>query len=195
MNLIPRGRRLIGSLALATAMTIVPAVSASAGTWTTSTASASSGCAVTWGSLPKTGSGPTSEPITNLRAGRHTCFDRLVVDLGPAGDGRPDFWVGYVDTWSPHDGSYPQPRGGARISIVVTAPVFANGMPTYQPANPLEAVNVAGYSTFRQVIWAPSEPASSDIGLGVRARLPMRAFVLDGPGAGHRLVIDVAHRW
>ena len=33
------------------------------------------------------------------------------------------------------------------------------------------------------------------LGLGVRARLPMRAFVLDGPGDGTRLVIDVAHRW
>jgi len=33
------------------------------------------------------------------------------------------------------------------------------------------------------------------IGLGVRARLPMRVFVLDGPGDGSRLVIDVAHRW
>jgi hypothetical protein len=129
MSLIPRGRRLIGSLVLATAMTIVPAVAVSAATWTTSAASGTTGCAVTWGSLPKSGSGPTTEPITNLRAGRHLCFDRLVVDLGPVGDGRPDFWVGYVDTWSPHDGTYPQPRGGARISIIVTAPVFANGTP------------------------------------------------------------------
>ena len=33
------------------------------------------------------------------------------------------------------------------------------------------------------------------IGLGVRARLPYRVFVLDGSGGGSRLVIDVAHRW
>jgi hypothetical protein len=29
----------------------------------------------------------------------------------------------------------------------------------------------------------------------VRARLPFRVFSLAGPGAGSRLVIDVAHRW
>lgn len=35
----------------------------------------------------------------------------------------------------------------------------------------------------------------SKFGLGVRARLPFRAFTLPGPGNGTRLVIDVAHRW
>ena len=37
--------------------------------------------------------------------------------------------------------------------------------------------------------------AVTQIGLGVRARLPFRVFTLDGPGNGSRLVIDVAHRW
>jgi hypothetical protein len=35
----------------------------------------------------------------------------------------------------------------------------------------------------------------TEIGLGVRARLPFRVFPLAGPGDGSRLVIDVAHRW
>jgi hypothetical protein len=29
----------------------------------------------------------------------------------------------------------------------------------------------------------------------VRARLPFRAFILDGPGEASRLVVDVGHRW
>jgi hypothetical protein len=33
------------------------------------------------------------------------------------------------------------------------------------------------------------------IGLGVRARLPMRVFNLAGPGSRSRLVIDVTHHW
>ena len=192
-----RTRRIVSSLVLAAAMSTVPAISVAAAPSPAPTATTSSGCSVHWGSLPKTSvESETTQPITNLRAGRHPCFDRLVVDLGPAGVGRPAYWVGYVDTFEPHDGSSPNPRGGAIISIVVSAWAFADGRSTYQPANPLEAVNVAGYSTFRQVIWAPGiEHRVSDIGLGVRARLPMRAFVLDGPGSGHRLVIDVAHRW
>ena len=54
---------------------------------------------------------------------------------------------------------------------------------------------VTGFSTFRQVSWAESQEGLTAVGLGVRARLPFRVFVLDGPGAGSRVVVDVAHRW
>ena len=57
------------------------------------------------------------------------------------------------------------------------------------------AVNVAGYTTFRQVAWAGSFEGQTSIGLGVRARLPFRVFTLAGPGGGSRIVVDVAHRW
>ena len=67
--------------------------------------------------------------------------------------------------------------------------------PTYTPANRDEAVNVAGFQTFRQVAFAGTFEAVTQIGLGVRARLPFRVFTLDEPGNGSRLVIDVAHRW
>ena len=70
-----------------------------------------------------------------------------------------------------------------------------DGRPTYRPANPNELVNVTGYSTFRQVASGGSFEGYTTIGLGVRARLPFRTFVLPGPGAGSRLVIDVGHRW
>jgi hypothetical protein len=43
--------------------------------------------------------------------------------------------------------------------------------------------------------WAGSFEGQTTLGLGVRARLPFRAFVLPGPGSGSRLVVDVAHRW
>ena len=54
---------------------------------------------------------------------------------------------------------------------------------------------MAGYGTFRQVAWAGSFEGQSTIGLGVRARLPFRVLVLDGPGDDARLVVDVAHSW
>jgi hypothetical protein len=59
----------------------------------------------------------------------------------------------------------------------------------------MEAVNVAGFDTFRQVVDSVSWEGQTQIGLGVRARLPFRVFVLTGPGAGSRLVIDVADNW
>jgi hypothetical protein len=66
---------------------------------------------------------------------------------------------------------------------------------TYRPADPSRAVAVGGFTTFRQVAFLGTHEAQTQIGLGVRARLPFRVFVLRGPGSGSRLVIDVAHRW
>jgi hypothetical protein len=59
----------------------------------------------------------------------------------------------------------------------------------------LKLTNVAYYRTFRQDVLAGSFEGITTIGLGVRARLPFRVFVLAGPGSGSRLVVDVAHRW
>lgn len=56
-------------------------------------------------------------------------------------------------------------------------------------------MSTSGYTTFRDVRWAGSFEGMSTVGLGVRARLPFRAFVLAGPGSGSRLVVDVAHQW
>ena len=52
---------------------------------------------------------------------------------------------------------------------------------------------MAGYSTLRAVEYGGSFEGYTTIGLGVRARLPMRVFTLPGPGNG--FVVDVAHHW
>ncbi len=173
--------------ALLLALTMTPAASAATST--------SSYCGITWGSLAKTATA-SSNPgtVQDLRAGRHDCYDRLVIDLGSSND--IDFDVRYV-TQVVQDGSgLPiSLRGGADLRILVQANAYDNVGPTFTPAVPAEAVAVTGFTTFRQVAWAGSFEGQSTIGLGVRARLPFRAFLLDGPGSGSRLVIDVAHRW
>lgn len=159
-----------------------------------SSASAAPFCGIYWGSLDK-GSAPLSTaPVTNVRTGRHACFDRIVVDLrGPAGG----YHVGYTDQIVGIGSGIPIPtRGGTALGIWVHHPAYdANGNATYTPANRNELTNVTGYQTFRQVVWAGSFEGYTSIGLGVRARLPFRVFTLPGPGSGARLVIDVAHRW
>jgi hypothetical protein len=89
-------------------------------------------------------------------------------------------------------------RGGALLEIVVQTP-YGPDSPSfwsgYSPRNPRELVNVSGWRTFRQVSLAEVHESQVTIGLGVRGRLPFRVFTLDGPGAGSRIVIDVAHRW
>jgi hypothetical protein len=153
-------------------------------------------CGITWGSLPKTATaGRVADPtVRNVRAGEQACYDRLVVDL--AGKVRAAS-VRYVpQVVSDGSGAVVALRGGARLQIVVDAPAYdVAGRATYLPRNRSELVNVTGYRTLRQVAWAGSFEGTTTIGLGVRARLPMRVFVLDGPGGGSRVVIDVANRW
>jgi hypothetical protein len=142
-------------------------------------------CGITWGSLPKGDFSQGSLGDTlRVRAGRHECFDRLVVDV--SGD-EPGYHVMYMDEVRTDGAGIPVPlRGGAFLEIVVTNPT-QGGLPV---------PDVSRFTTFRQVADAGSFEGNTTVGLGVRARLPFRVFTLDGPGTGgSRLVIDVAHRW
>jgi hypothetical protein len=160
------------------------------------TAQAAPFCGITWGSLAKHGgSSMGSGEITNVRAGQHDCYDRLVIDLH--GTSVPVSWnVAYVGQVREDPSDRPVPlRGGAFLHIVVQAPEMTpDGVPTYTPGNRRELVNVSGFRTFRQVADAGSFEAVSSFGLGVRARLPFRVFTLSSGGTS-RVVLDVAHRW
>ena len=147
-------------------------------------------CGIRWGSLPKSVSTGSTGKVVNIRAGRHACFDRLVLDV--SGDAR-GYFVRYVDTVRMDGSGDAVPlRGGARLEVVATAPAIATDA-WFLPNG--ELIDTTGYRTFRHVAWAGSFEAQTRIGLGVRARLPYRVFLLDGPGDGSRMVVDVAHRW
>ena len=147
----------------------------------------------------KTGAGPSypsdSASVYNVRTGRHSCYDRLVVDVsGSVGT----YHVQYVSQVGTEGSGFPVPtRGGAALQISVMNPAYNvhTGAPTYVFANSNELTNVTGYRTFRQIVWAGTYEGYTSIGIGVRARLPFRVFVLTGPGSSSRLVVDVAHRW
>lgn len=190
-------RHLVRPAALALALTGASAVAvgsvadASTATATrTGAASASAPyCGITWGSLAKTSSRMTTARLTDVRAGRHTCFDRLVLDLS-GNHRRAGYTVRYVSRVRAEGSGQVVPlRGGARLRVTAHAPS------TRTWAHPAELVDTTGFRTFRQAAWAGSFEGYSSIGLGVRARLPFRVFTLDGPGTGTRLVVDVAHRW
>ncbi|WP_077488327.1 AMIN-like domain-containing (lipo)protein [Sinomonas mesophila] len=165
---------------------------------TAATSSTTPYCGITWGSLPKVDEEYSQAALTNVRAGRHECFDRLVLDFSGAVDG---YRIEYVDAVAMDGSGQLVPlAGGARLRIVALSPAHdTNYQPTYSPADPANLVDVSCFSTFRQVAWAGSFEGQTTIGLGVRARLPFRAFILDGgPGGtagGSRLIVDVAHRW
>ena len=112
-------------------------------------------CSTPFGSLPKDDPATGTGEVDSLRAGRHECFDRLVVDI----DGPPaGYNVRYVDQVTA-DGSgavVPTP-GGARLQVIVRHPSFS----------PVPLPTVAGFSTSRSVTNAGSFEGQTTYGLGV----------------------------
>ncbi|MCX2927133.1 hypothetical protein [Streptomyces sp. NEAU-W12] len=187
---------LVGA-ALSTA--VVPAVAATAAARTATVPSAA--CPTGWGSQAKsdTAGTATTTPVRDVRTGRHDCYDRMVVDLPGAGGsgsaGAVGYTVRYVDRLHQDgSGAHLPVAGGAILEVRVAAPSYdpATGAPTYpaRAGQPLPGVDPAGYRTFRDTRFAASFEGDTQMGLGVRARLPFRVLQLQD-----RLVIDVAHSW
>jgi len=198
MRIHSPSRRLLPTLFVTLALGTAPVVAVtSTSSATTSTTTTTSTCTTPWGSLAKQRISSSTKQIVDVRSGRHACFDRLVVDINDTGLGTPGFDVRYVTRVAQEGSGATVPlRGGARLRFIVRAPAYDETGPTYEPANSNELVDVTGYRTFRQVAWAGSFEGQTTIGIGVRARLPMRASVVRGAdGTGHRLIVDVAHRW
>ncbi|MFW5470753.1 AMIN-like domain-containing (lipo)protein [Knoellia sp. CPCC 206435] len=172
-------RRSAAALALGIAAATAPAAVGASG------ASAAPYCGITWGSLAKSSSVSTSPAVTGLRAGRHACFDRLVIDHRGRASG---YHVSYVSQITQDGSGFVVPvSGGAKLQVITHGTRYAPA-----PAMP----NVSGYTTFRDVKWAGFHEGQSTVGLGVRARLPFRVFTINDTATGtSRLVVDVAHQW
>ena len=191
MTTLPRIKRMTRPIVLALALSIPPLA-----VGTSAPSASATVCEARWGSLVKQRDPYTSKQITDVRSGRHRCFDRLVIDVNGSGEGEPGYRVKYAEQVTKDgSGAIVSLRGGARLRIIIKAPAYADGKLTYKAANWQELVDVSGYRTFRQVAWGGTFEGQTTIGLGVRARLPMRVLVLDDPGGAHRVVIDVAHVW
>ena len=156
-----------------------------------STASAAPYCGITWGSLPKAGGSLSTAPVTNVRAGQHSCYDRVVIDISGSANG---YAARYVAVATAEGSGNPIAlKGGAFIQLTVLDPAYPpSGVSTFHSANKANLVNVSGWQTLRQIAYGGSFEGYTTIAIGVRARLPFRVFVLTGPT---RIVLDVAHRW
>lgn len=154
-------------------------------------------CDARWGTGAK-GTLPvqlSDSHIEGVRAGRHTCFDRLVIDVSDE-LGAGGYSLRYVPAvYEKGSGDRVRLRGRAAIEVIVGAPSHDDQWrSTYVPRDLTEVVPTRGFGALRQVAWAGSFEGQTTLGLGVAERLPMRAFVLTAPGRGDRLVIDIAHR-
>ncbi|MEV5997930.1 hypothetical protein AB0M25_00975 [Streptomyces griseomycini] len=167
----------------------VPAVATQAAT------ARATACPTGWGSPAKTDDDTTATPVRGIRTGRHDCYDRMVVELPGAGRSGLGYSVRYVDRLHQDGSGRSVPvAGGAVLEVRVAAPAYAPGTggPTYpaRAGRPLPGVDLTGYRTFRDARFAGSFEGETQVGLGVRARLPFRVLELRD-----RVVIDVAHTW
>ncbi|MFJ4685042.1 hypothetical protein [Streptomyces sp. NPDC088789] len=188
-----RKRSVLAALALlsTTAVMVAAPVGAAAPAATASTASA---CPTGWGSLDKTRTATTTASVTDVRTGRQDCYDRMVIDVPGAGTGLGHL-VRYVDRLHQDgSGTHIPVGGGAILEVRVAAPAYApaTGEATYpgRPGKPLPGVSLTGYRTFQDARFVGSFEGETQIGLGVRGRLPFRVQVLTD-----RVVVDVAHSW
>ncbi|MGC0327151.1 hypothetical protein RKD23_000141 [Streptomyces sp. SAI-170] len=159
------------------------------------TAMQSTACPTGWGSLAKTRTAGTATPVTNVRTGRHACYDRMVIDIPGASRSHLGYSVRYVNhLYQDGSGRLIPVGGGAVLEVRVTAPSYDpdTGAPTYpaKAGRSLPGVNLTGYRTFRDARFAGSFEGDTQLGLGVRARLPFRVLLVDG-----HVVVDVAHTW
>jgi hypothetical protein len=153
-------------------------------------------CETGWGSTARGGPAHAPGPVTAVRAGRHACFDRVVVDVATPARGAYD--VRYVPAVRADGSGNRVPlRGAADLQLVVRAPAYDpdSGRLVPRLGERRELAPTGGFRTVRQVAWAGSFEGQTTLGVGVRARLPFRVTVLPGPGRSSRVVVDVAHAW
>lgn len=167
---------------------------AEAATGPVDNATPAAACSAVWGSGDKSVTDADAAPLTNIRTGRHACYDRMVFDVGAA-TGTLGYHVGYVDAFH-QDGSGARipVKGGAILQIYVSAPSYdpATGRQTYggSAGKSLPGVDISGYKTFTDTKFGASFEGQTQVGLGVRAKLPFRVLQ-----SGHELIVDVAHTW
>lgn len=189
---MPGIRTIVTALGVAgaTVMSAVAAAAPATAAPTTGAPQHRAACSLNWGTNAKhRGSSAitVATRVRAVRAGKHGCFDRLVIDM--SGGKQPPFSARYVKhIVADPSGKVLKVRGRAKILIVVRGPAGS-----HYHANAVNLADVSGFTSFRQVRGAGSFERVTSIGLGVRAKLPFRVFELGSSNSGWRIVIDVAH--
>lgn len=161
------------------------------------TCAASSG----WGTGGKEAAPYTTAALYLVRAGRHDCFDRVVLDInGPAEVG---YVVRYVPVVTADGSGKPIPVAGeAALQVVVRAPAQGFDDSGHQPGRVLAetgdafytAGQLADWQSLREIRFAGSFEGQCTVAVGVSEKLPFRVFTqLDRTDQVRKLVIDIAH--
>jgi hypothetical protein len=158
-------------------------------------------CATGWGTGAKsTGTRMSAAELYLVRAGRHTCYDRLVFDVN--GAAAVDASVRYDRTVLSDPAGRPVPVSGhAALQVIVRAPYLGAGSSGHQPyrkvpsvgARLVPASTLGGLAVVRDVRFAGTFEGVTTVAVGVSTRLPFRVLVIRDH-AGRHVVVDIARR-
>jgi hypothetical protein len=151
-----------------------------------------------WNTAPDDGGLTLSPaPLTQVRVGRHTCYDRVVFDVA----GRDP--VGFIARYVPvvrADGSgesVPVAGTGA-LEMVVRAPFIGTDDPQAWQDMPrvgdelVPTTQLSGWTALRSVTFAGSFEGQSTIAIGVHDKRSFRVWT-SGTGDQQRVILDIAH--
>ena len=149
-----------------------------------------------WTTAPKLAAPATLHEVYNVRAGRHSCYDRVVFDIN--GPDRVGYTVRYVPVVRA-DGSGTPVRvaGGAALAVGLHAPDFGAASFGHQPGRtPWRSGQVLTstptWSGLRQVKFAGGFEGYSAYAVGTREKLPFRVTTWTERGYTH-VIVDIAH--
>jgi hypothetical protein len=151
-----------------------------------------------WNTAPDDGGLALSRAeLTDVRVGRHACYDRVVFDV----DGSDP--VGFTATYVPvvrADGSGERVpvTGAAALEVVVRAPYLGTSDPLAWQGMPrvgddlVAASQLSGWTALRGVVFAGSFEGQSTLAIGVREKRAFRMWTLESADR-QRVILDIAH--
>jgi hypothetical protein len=189
-----------------TTPTSTSSASAASGTTPTSTSSATAAGSCTETQAWNTADVSTAPQMTEsalylVEVGQHDCYDRVVFDVnGPAEVGID---VKYVPLVLADASGQPLPvAGSAVLQVVIRAPALGSDNSGHAPGKVLAQTGdylhteaeLANWNSLRAVRFAGSFEGLCTFAVGVRDRLPFRAFtLLNTTNQMRQVVVDVAH--
>lgn len=133
----------------------------------------------------------TQAQVTDVRIGKHDCFDRLVVDVrnGP----EVGFYASYEPVVRQPGSGFPvEVAGGAALQLIVYAPATMLAEPghTLYSASALEA---GEWQALREVRYAGFFEGQSTFAIGAAEERPFAVTTWVKEGQVTHVIVDIAH--
>jgi hypothetical protein len=139
----------------------------------------------------------TPAPLSQVRAGRHACYDRVVFDV--EGADPVGFFASYVPVVRADGSGEEVPVAGtAALEVVVRAAYLGSDDPTTWQEMPrtgddlMATSELAQWNALRGVAFAGSFEGQTTFAVGVQGKRAFRVWTLASAN-GQRVILDIAH--